>query len=147
MLHSYHERTQHLFHHLQPTVTGTEKRHLFEGENPRVNRFWDRKTEKVVEERKGVHHLVQCWAQQAHKVSLFLVFLLCFDHSFRKWAQEGSTLPPPTLALPLKITILPAALWLKCLLSTSKSSSLKNTRNSARLLRLDSGLKGTLDPG
>jgi hypothetical protein len=44
MLRSYHERTQHLFHHLQPIVTGKEKRHLFEDqlENPRVNRFWDR---------------------------------------------------------------------------------------------------------
>jgi hypothetical protein len=63
-----------LFHHLQPIVTGKEKRHLFEDqlENPRVNKFWDRKKKEVVEERKGVHHLVQCWAQQAHKVSPFL---------------------------------------------------------------------------
>lgn len=74
MLRSYHERTQHLFHHLQPTVTGREKRHIFEDqlENPRVNKFWDRKKREVVEERKGVHHLVQCWAQQGHKVSPFL---------------------------------------------------------------------------
>ena len=47
---------QHLLHHLQPTVTGREKRHIFEDqlENPCVNKFWDRKKKEVVEERKGV---------------------------------------------------------------------------------------------
>jgi len=58
----------------QPTITGPEKRHLFESglENPRVNRFYDRKTKEVVEERKGVRHIVQAWPQKAHKESPFL---------------------------------------------------------------------------
>jgi len=87
MLTSYHERTQHLFHHLQPVINGPEKRHLIDyGEkNPRVNRFLDRKTMKHVEERKGVRHIVQCWQQQGHKVSLFVCFsfLLIFDRHLR----------------------------------------------------------------
>ena len=82
MLTSYHERTQHLFHHAQPVVTGTEKRHLFDEEspNPRVNTFYDHASKMYLEERKGVLHLVQCWHQQGHpNVSpnfLFFPFLI-----------------------------------------------------------------------
>lgn len=76
MLISYHERTQHLFHHYQPSVNGSEKRHLINmnEENPRINTFWDKKKKKRVEERKGVLHLVQCWHPQGNtKVSPFLL--------------------------------------------------------------------------
>lgn len=69
MLTSYHERTQHLFHHAQPIVTKKERRHLFEDQddqNPRINTFYDHASKMNVEERKGVLHLVQCWHQQGH---------------------------------------------------------------------------------
>ena len=77
----YLERTQHLCHHVQPRITGPEKRHLIDSQDPapRVNQFIDKATGKMVEERKGVHHIVQCWTAQgkpnvSHLLFTFVLF-------------------------------------------------------------------------
>ena len=75
-----------MFHHLQPVLNGPEKRHLFDEkeENPRINRFRDKKTGAMVEERKGILHFVQCWPAQGHpdvsnNLPLFYLFLTLFQ--------------------------------------------------------------------
>lgn len=82
-----------MFHHLQPVITGPEKRHLFDQneQNPRVNRFLDKKTGAIVEERKGVLHLVQCWPAQGHPdVSSFLLLLSLFLTSSQELGPGGA---------------------------------------------------------
>jgi hypothetical protein len=102
MLTSYHERTQHLFHHVQPVITGPEKRHLFceDDENPRVNTFYDLGTQMNIEERKGVLHLVQCWHQQGHPnvspfFSLLSFFLISPPLGSWSWRWLFLNLRPP----------------------------------------------------
>ena len=77
MLRSYHERTQQLFHYFQPKVSGSEKWHLFNSQDksPHVNVIFDKSTGKFIEERKGVHHIIQCWTAQG-KPNVYFPLLL-----------------------------------------------------------------------
>ena len=72
---------QHLFHFFQPRIMGPEKRHLFDSEerNPRINEFRNLSTGEMIEERKGVHHIIQCWMAQGNpNVSRPFAFICSF---------------------------------------------------------------------
>lgn len=82
LLERYHMATQKLCAVIQPGLDSTRKRHAVDDAsgNPRVFRYDVEDREEVMEERRGIHHLVHGWHQQGHPAdvckSYYTVILL-----------------------------------------------------------------------